>query len=39
MLLERARTALERLEAMPQDALVYLFSHGQFIQALNPGAL
>lgn len=35
MLLERARRALERLEAMPQDALVYLFSHGQFIQALN----
>ena len=35
MLLERARAALERLEAMPQDALVYLFSHGQFIQALN----
>ena len=34
-LLERARAALARLQAMPDDALVYLFSHGQFIQALN----
>ena len=34
-LLARAKAALERLEAMPKDALVYLFSHGQFIQALR----
>ena len=34
-LLERARAALERLAAMPEDALVYVFSHGQFIQAVR----
>ncbi len=32
-LLGRAKAALDRLEAMPDDALVYVFSHGQFIQA------
>ena len=34
-LLERVRAALERLEATPDDALVYVFSHGQFIQAVR----
>ena len=34
-LLERAQTALDRLEAMPEDALVYVFSHGQLIQAVR----
>ena len=32
-LLGRAQTALDRLAAMPKDALVYVFTHGQFIQA------
>lgn len=32
-LLRRAEVALERLEKLPKDALVYVFSHGQFIQA------
>jgi 2,3-bisphosphoglycerate-dependent phosphoglycerate mutase len=32
-LLQRAQAALVRLAAMPDDALVYVFSHGQFIQA------
>ena len=32
-LLQRAEGALARLAAMPEDALVYVFSHGQFIQA------
>ena len=35
MLLRRAEEALERLEAQPENALVYLFSHGQFIQAVR----
>ena len=35
VLLHRAEAALKRLQAMPDDAVVYLFSHGQFIQALN----
>ena len=34
-LLERAQAALDRLAAMPEDALVYVFSHGQFIQAVR----
>ena len=34
-LLKRARAALSRLEAMPEDALIYVFSHGQFIQAVR----
>ena len=34
-LLGRAQTALDRLAAMPEDALVYVFSHGQFIQAVR----
>ncbi len=32
-LLSRAEAALERLAGMTEDALVYVFSHGQFIQA------
>lgn len=34
-LLGRAEAALGRLSALPEDALVYVFSHGQFIQALR----
>ena len=34
-LLQRAKTALDRLKAMSEDALVYVFSHGQFIQAVR----
>ena len=34
-LLERAKAALEQLKAMPDDAHVYVFSHGQFIQAVR----
>jgi len=33
--LRRAEAALERLRAMPEGALVYVFSHGQFIQAVR----
>ncbi len=33
--LRRAEAALERLAAMPEGALVYVFSHGQFIQAVR----
>lgn len=33
-LLERAKAALERLKQLPPHALVYLFSHGQFMQAV-----
>jgi broad specificity phosphatase PhoE len=32
-LLDRARAALDGLEALPAESLVYVFSHGQFIQA------
>ncbi len=32
-LLSRVEAALRRLEGFPEEALVYLFSHGQFIQA------
>lgn len=34
-LLRRAEAALMRLAALPSDALVYVFSHGQFIQAVR----
>ena len=34
-LLERAEAALARLATMPDEALVYIFSHGQFIQAVR----
>ena len=34
-LLRRANAALERLAALPADALAYVFSHGQFIQAVR----
>lgn len=34
-LLRRAEAALARLAALPPDALVYVFSHGQFIQAVR----
>ena len=34
-LLERSQAALDRLEAMPESALVYVFSHGQFVQAVR----
>jgi broad specificity phosphatase PhoE len=34
-LLHRARAALDRLEVLPVESLVYVFSHGQFIQAVR----
>lgn len=34
-LLKRSEDALQRLQALPVDALVYVFSHGQFIQAVR----
>lgn len=34
-LLRRAEAALVRLATMPESALVYVFSHGQFIQAVR----
>ena len=34
-LLHRAKAALDRLAAMPEDAIVHVFSHGQFIQAIR----
>ena len=34
-LLRRADAALTRLAALPDDALVYAFSHGQFMQAVR----
>lgn len=34
-LLLRAENALKRLRALPNEALVYLFSHGQFIQVVR----
>ena len=34
-LLRRAEAALQRLAALPRPALVYLFAHGQFIQAVR----
>ena len=34
-LLGRAKSALDRLTAMPEDALVYVFSHGQLIHAVR----
>lgn len=35
MLLERVSTALDRLATLPAESLVYVFSHGQFIQAVR----
>ena len=34
-LLERAQAALDRLAATPEDSSIYIFSHGQFIQAVR----
>ncbi len=34
-LMGRAKAALERLQLQSDDALVYIFSHGQFIQAVR----
>ena len=34
-LLRRVQAALERLAALPSPSLVYVFSHGQFIQAVR----
>ncbi len=34
-LLDRARAALDRLETLSAASLVYVFSHGQFIQAVR----
>jgi broad specificity phosphatase PhoE len=34
-LLRRAEAALRQLSALPADSLVYVFSHGQFIQAVR----
>lgn len=34
-LLDRARATLHRLAALPTESLVYVFSHGQFIQAVR----
>jgi broad specificity phosphatase PhoE len=34
-MLDRARATLDRLEALPAEVLVYVFSHGQFIQAVR----
>jgi broad specificity phosphatase PhoE len=35
MLLRRAEVALKHLQELPECALVYVFSHGQFIQAVR----
>ncbi len=35
LLLHRAEIALDRLQALPAEPLVYVFSHGQFIQAMR----
>lgn len=34
-MLDRARAALHRLAALPAESLIYVFSHGQFIQAVR----
>jgi len=34
-LLDRATDTIRRLQAMPDKALVYLFSHGQFMRAVS----
>ncbi len=34
-LLDRARTALSRLQTLPPASRIYIFSHGQFIQAVR----
>lgn len=38
-LLDRVGRTLARFEALPQDALVYAFSHGQLIQAVRQSLL
>lgn len=38
-LLARVETTLARLEKLPADALVYAFSHGQFMQAVRVSLL
>jgi broad specificity phosphatase PhoE len=38
-LLVRVRRTLQRFEALPADALVYAFSHGQFMQAVRQSLL
>ena len=38
-LLDRVSRTLTRFEALPSDALVYAFSHGQFIQAIRQSLL
>jgi broad specificity phosphatase PhoE len=38
-LLDRVSRTLTRFEALPSDALVYAFSHGQFIQAVRQSLL
>ena len=38
-LLGRAQSALDRLKALPAESLVYVFSHGQFIQAVRSLAI
>lgn len=38
-LLDRVGRTLARFEALPSDALVYAFSHGQFIQAVRQSLL
>ena len=39
MLRRRAEETLERLADIDEDALVYVFSHGQFIQAVRSLAI
>ena len=34
-LLGRAQAALDRLKTLPTESLVYVFSHGQFIQSVR----
>jgi len=34
-MLSRVRASLDRLETLPAESLVYVFSHGQFIQAVR----
>lgn len=38
-LLDRVGRTLARFEALPSDALVYAFSHGQFMQAVRQSVL
>jgi len=34
-MLSRVRASLDRLETLPAESLIYVFSHGQFIQAVR----